>query len=1137
MPLIPASSRHPAWRRRVIATTALTSAALMAQPALALPAGLGAPQVEAGGGAPVVVASSPGGEGVSAQMDVTLNAQRTLLRWNSLNLGATELLRFLFPSRNAIVLNQVSAQAVIDGRLEGRVGSAFGGNVWIASPNGVIFGPNARVDLGGLLATSATNLPNNFFDPSAAPVFDFTGASRAPVEVRAGAQITGYGGTLAFLSQEVDTQAGAIVQGAAADPGATSVLYGASTDFRISFAPSSTNDLDLVSFALPHGAVGSGSAAPLTLAGATTAGEIQIVAVNQAAVVGAVISAPGLQQARRAQSGANGDIILTVGSDVAGYGRTDVGAAAAPVADLRADNQIVVQAQGSVYLSNVQAGPLLSVTAQGGGVSVDNASGTGDLILLAQGGDAGVSTAQSGDDVIVRAINGSVSARYVTFTTLSDLDRDGTGPDTAGDGHRLLMQALYDPALIPPPVVTPPPTPTPPPPPPNEELTGGIGEETLFASAATLAPATFGLTTNATLGEGIGAVTGADRVEVLAPDGIVTVDLTAPVRLDAVQAGGLASVRAPSVEVRSITAGDDVLVTATAGQALVATATGADDIIVSATGGPARLQSALLLPGASDDDADAAGLDVAGDGKRVLVQAGAGQDATLGEGVGSVAGATRIEVLGGRNARVDVTSGVVIDALQAGAGSASATARAGDIAVRQAQAQQDVSISAANGAAQVDAVTAGRSFALNGRTVTLGALGGVLAGDIAITATQGGFARDVLSAGGAITVDVAGLADLGRISAGTTARIAASDLTLTGSLTARRVQIESHGGPLALGDNVGGVSQGLFISAAEFNRIQVTERADFYAGITTPATPSGDVLLGDLAFSPQRVPAVGLYAGSANDIRVLGAFRPTVAGGALTIGDEAASSAWRPRSIQITGSLGQAQIGAGGVIDNVLGFGDVRLSARQDIHIGSPRFVSLASAIPASQFDLGSGRPAGAAPVGAEQNRIFITAGSLGLRAPGRIVQQNTATDGAFAGIYLTNNGATPGPVLSITEPAAVIDLAGAYVRRNGSLASGRLASLSADLVLASGVDASAAYRFNGCIIPTGSNCAELATPIFRRDFINRGFADFNWPLDALRPDNTALLLSPWSPDQDSDERPDPIVTGAGNEEIWRTSK
>jgi hypothetical protein len=570
---------------------------------------------------------------------------------------------------------------------------------------------------------------------------------------------------------------------------------------------------------------------------------------------------------------------------------------------------------------------------------------------------------------------------------------------------------------------------------------------------------------------------------------------------------------------------------------LVAAATSADDVIVSAVGGAARLQSATFTPGTSDGDSDASGPDVAGDGHRVLVQAAAGQDATLGEGVGTVTGAGRIEVVGGRNAAVDVTGGLTVDLLQAGAGSATAQARAGDLLVRQGQAAQDLSVAAPAGAAQITAATAGRSFALSGRTVSLGTLGGALTGDVTITATQGGFTRDALTAGGAITVDVAGVANLGRLTGGTV-RVAAADLNLTDTVTARQAQFESRGGPLVLGDNVTGVTGGLFISAAEFNRIQVSDRVDFYAGSTSLALAGGDLLVGDLAFSAQRAPAIGLYAGAANDVRILGAFTPTASGGALTIGDEATSSIWRPRSIQLTGSLGRAQVDAAGAVSNVLAFNDVRLSARQDIFMGSPRFVSLVSGTPAAQIDLARGQPQGAAPTASEQNRAFLAAGRLSLRAPGRIVQQNTASAaGKFAGLYLVNTAATPGPVLFVNEPSTVVDLAGSYLRRSGALASGPPAALGTDLSLASGVKGATSYRFNGCQFPTGGACTAQDAPIFRMDYVNRGFSDFYWPLDALKPRYAAPLLTLWTPGRDDGEKPDPIVTGAGNEEIWRGSK
>jgi hypothetical protein len=216
----------------------------------------------------------------------------------------------------------------------------------------------------------------------------------------------------------------------------------------------------------------------------------------------------------------------------------------------------------------------------------------------------------------------------------------------------------------------------------------------------------------------------------------------------------------------------------------------------------------------------------------------------------------------------------------------------------------------------------------------------------------------------------------------------------------------------------------------------------------------------------------------------------------------------------------------------------VRLSARQDIFMGSPRFVSLVSGTPAAQIDLARGQPQGAAPTASEQNRVFLAAGRLSLRAPGRIVQQNTASGpGKFTGLYLVNTTGAPGPVLFVNEPATVIDLAGSYLRRSGALASGPPAALGTDLSLASGVKGGGAYRFNGCQFPSGGVCIAQEAPIFRMDYVNRGFSDFYWPLDALKPGYAAPLLSLWTPGRDDEEKPDPIVTGAGNEEIWRGSK
>lgn len=84
----------------------------------------------------------------------TLNIQqltdKAIINWNSFSIGTNELVRVLQPNQAAILLNRVVGQdpSVILGQLQAN------GNIWLLNPNGILFGAGARVDVGGLLATT-----------------------------------------------------------------------------------------------------------------------------------------------------------------------------------------------------------------------------------------------------------------------------------------------------------------------------------------------------------------------------------------------------------------------------------------------------------------------------------------------------------------------------------------------------------------------------------------------------------------------------------------------------------------------------------------------------------------------------------------------------------------------------------------------------------------------------------------------------------------------------------------------------------------------------------------------------------------------------------------------------------------------
>ena len=292
-------------RTRVLSGAGVVAMALAPGLALAqLRLDAAATQVSAGGQAPLVSQSGNA-------TDITLGASRTILTWSSYGLAADQSAVYRFQDKSWIVLNKVSGQATIDGQIEALVGTQRGaGNVWFQAPGGVIFGPNARVNVGGLLATPAAVGQAGFLDPSRFS-FDFTGGGAAKVEMRAGADIRASGGALALIAGAIVTEDGS----ALTSTGGSSLLYGAAGDFTVRFS-ALTGDLDLLDFVVPPGG-GTASTTPLTLRGQTVGSNVFLAVVNRAEVASAVINAPGLIAAQSA-SADRGDVVLAAGVSIVG---------------------------------------------------------------------------------------------------------------------------------------------------------------------------------------------------------------------------------------------------------------------------------------------------------------------------------------------------------------------------------------------------------------------------------------------------------------------------------------------------------------------------------------------------------------------------------------------------------------------------------------------------------------------------------------------------------------------------------------------------------------------------------------------------------------------------------------------------
>ncbi|MGI4849046.1 MAG: filamentous hemagglutinin N-terminal domain-containing protein [Janthinobacterium lividum] len=110
-------------------------------------------------------------------MVVTQVSPKLVINWASFGVDVVDSLTFNQPSRSAIVLNRVTGQAPSE-----ILGSmTANGQVFVTNPNGIYFGQNARVNVGGLVAATGQLSDADF----AAGRYRFTGiASGAGSGVR-----------------------------------------------------------------------------------------------------------------------------------------------------------------------------------------------------------------------------------------------------------------------------------------------------------------------------------------------------------------------------------------------------------------------------------------------------------------------------------------------------------------------------------------------------------------------------------------------------------------------------------------------------------------------------------------------------------------------------------------------------------------------------------------------------------------------------------------------------------------------------------------------------------------------------------------------------------------------------------------
>ena len=129
---------------------------------------------------------------------VQQNTPRLGLDWQSFNIGSGATVEFKQPNASSVALNRVlgNSGTEIYGQLKAN------GQVFLTNPNGVLFAPGAKVDVGGLVASTLDLSQQDF----AAGRYVFNAVEKTGSVVNQGTIKASAGGYLALFGQQVDNQ-------------------------------------------------------------------------------------------------------------------------------------------------------------------------------------------------------------------------------------------------------------------------------------------------------------------------------------------------------------------------------------------------------------------------------------------------------------------------------------------------------------------------------------------------------------------------------------------------------------------------------------------------------------------------------------------------------------------------------------------------------------------------------------------------------------------------------------------------------------------------------------------------------------------------------------------------------------------
>lgn len=127
---------------------------------------------------------------------VTQRSDRAIIDWRDFSVDASEVVRFEQPGAQSALLNRVTGEhpSLVFGRIDAN------GRVFLVNPNGIVFGRDAQINVGGLIASTA-NISNQDF---MAGKLDFSQPGKPGASIRNSGRLTAEeGGLIALVAPHV----------------------------------------------------------------------------------------------------------------------------------------------------------------------------------------------------------------------------------------------------------------------------------------------------------------------------------------------------------------------------------------------------------------------------------------------------------------------------------------------------------------------------------------------------------------------------------------------------------------------------------------------------------------------------------------------------------------------------------------------------------------------------------------------------------------------------------------------------------------------------------------------------------------------------------------------------------------------